>query len=94
MVITSKKICTMDSIVLLATLYWVKNFKPCNKHMYVLAKKVSLVTRNISVKILELQLEKIWKNRELAKLEKLVSKIEDWLTEILQWAIQTRGVEQ
>lgn len=51
--------------------------------MHVLAKKVELMTRNISAKILRSRLEQIWKNRELAKLEKLVSEKKDWFTETL-----------
>ena len=48
-----------------------------------LVKKVGLVTRNISVEILGLQLEKILKNWELAKLEKLMSEKKDWFAETL-----------
>lgn len=54
MTVILKKICVIDGIVLLAVLYWVENFKPYNKYMRVLAKKIGLVTRNISAKILEL----------------------------------------
>lgn len=52
-----------------------------------LVKKVGLMTRNLSVEILRSWPKEIWKNRDLAKLEKLVSKKEDWFIETLQWAI-------
>lgn len=64
----------MDNIVLLTTLYLVKNLKFCNKHICILIKKIGLVIRNISAKIFRLQLEKIWEKQELAKLEKLLKK--------------------
>lgn len=73
----------MNDIALLVALYCIENFKPCDKHMYVLEKKVSLVTKNISTEILGSRLKKIWKNRELTKLEKLVSEKEDWFAETL-----------
>lgn len=93
MAITSKKICVINGIASLAALYWVENFMLCNKHMRMLAKKVDLVTRNISAKILRSRLEEIWKSRELPNLEKLVSKKEDWFAETLQWAVLIRKVE-
>lgn len=74
----------MNGIILLAAVYWVENFKSCNKYLHILAKKIGLVTRNISVEILELQLEEILKSRELAKLEKLMSEKKDWFAETLQ----------
>lgn len=77
MTVKSKKICIIDSIALLATLYQVKNFKLCDKHTRMLVKKVGLIIKNISAKILGSRLEKIWKNQELVKLEKLVSEKDD-----------------
>lgn len=77
MTLKSKKICIIDSIALLATLYQVKNFKLCDKHTRMLVKKVGLMIKNISAKILGSRLEKIWKNQELVKLEKLVSEKDD-----------------
>lgn len=82
--VTLKKICIIENIVSWTTLYLVKNFKPYDKHIRILAKKIGLVTRNISAKIFRLQLEEIWKNRELAKLEKLMSKKENCFAETLQ----------
>lgn len=75
--VTSKKICVINRIALLAALYWVENFKSCDKHICILAKKVGLMTKNISTEILESWLEEIWKNQELAILEKLVSEKEN-----------------
>lgn len=77
----------MDGIALLTALYQIKNFKPCNKHIRVLAKKIGLLTKNISTEILWSRLKEIQKNWELAELEKLVSKKGDWFTETLQWAV-------
>lgn len=48
-----------------------------------LIKKVNLVIKNVFTEIFGSQLEKIWKNQKLAKLEKLMSKKKDWFLEIL-----------
>lgn len=87
MAVTLKKIYIIDVIALLMTLYLIENFKFYHKHMPMLAKQIGLVTRNVSAKIFELRLEKIWKNRELAKLKKLVNKKENLFAKILDWAI-------
>lgn len=83
MAVTLKENYVIDDITSLSNQYWVENFKPCNKHICVLAKKIGLVIRNISAEIFGSRLEEIWKNRELVKLEKLVSEKEDWFTETL-----------
>lgn len=77
----------MEDIVLLATLYQVKNFKPCNNYICILAKNVDIMIRNISNEILKSWLEEIWKNQKLVKLEKLVRKEKDWFVETLQQII-------
>lgn len=91
MAVISRKVCVMDGIASLAALYWVDIFKPCDKHIRVLAKKVGLVIKNVPVEILWSRLEDIWRNRELARLEQLVSANNEWFAETLQWAVQKKG---
>ena len=38
-----------DGIASLASLYWFKNFKPCNKHLWLLVKYVGFITKKIPV---------------------------------------------
>lgn len=60
--ITLRKMYVINKIASFAALYQVNNFIPCNKHLYVLAKKIDFIIKNISVKILWLQLKDIWRN--------------------------------
>lgn len=52
MVITSRKVYIINGIAFFAALYLVDNFKPCNKHIRILAKNIGFVTKNILLKIL------------------------------------------
>lgn len=52
MAVILRKVCIIDQIAFLMTLYKVDNFKSYDKHIYVLAKKLGLVTKNIPVEIL------------------------------------------
>lgn len=49
MSIMSKNIYVVNRIALFAALNLLKNFKPCNKHFYFLAKKIGIFTKNIPV---------------------------------------------
>ena len=62
--ILSKSVCVVDGIASIAALHWVDNFWPYKKHMRLLAKRVGLLTRNVSLGELEVRLAKIWRNRE------------------------------
>lgn len=48
-----------DEMVMLATLYWVENFKSYNKHFYLLVKHLGLMTKKILVVDLKSRLDKI-----------------------------------
>lgn len=87
MEILLKLVCVVDEIASIAVLYWVDNFWPYKKHLGLLAKKVGLFTKNVSLRKLESRLRKIWKNQKSSKLRQLLDKNEDWFSETLQWAI-------
>ena len=82
--ISSKFVCVVDGIASIAALHWVNNFRPCEKHMRLLAKRVGLPIRNVSLGELEVRLEEIWRNRELSKLEILLEEYGKWFAETLQ----------
>ncbi len=80
---SSKTVCVVDGIASLAALHLVDNFRPCKKHLRLLAKKVGLVTKNVPLGVLGSQLGEIWRNRESSKLELLLDENEDWFAETL-----------
>ena len=55
--------------------------------MCLLAKKVGFLTRNISLRELEIQLAEIWRNQKLSKLGILLEENEKWFAKTLQWAV-------
>ena len=85
--ILSKSVCVLNEIASIAALHWVDNFWPCEKYMRLLAKRVELLTRNVSLGELEVRLAEIWRNRELSKLEILLEENGEWFAETLQWAM-------
>lgn len=93
MSIMSKNVCVVDGIASLGALHWVENFKPCDKHFRLLAKKVGIVTKNVPVVTLASRLDEVWKNRKLIKLGQLVHENKAWFGETLQWAITEKVTE-
>ena len=85
--ILSKSVCVVDGIASIAALHWVDNFRLCKKHMRLLAKRIGLLTRNVSLGELEVRLAEIWRNRELFKLRILLEENGEWFAETLQWAV-------
>lgn len=57
--ISSKTVCVIDGIASIAALHWVDNFRPCEKHLRLLAKRVGLVTKNVFLGDLESRLGEI-----------------------------------
>lgn len=49
----------MNRIASLIALYWIDNFKLCNKYFYIIAKKFDFDIKNILIEIIELQLKEI-----------------------------------
>ena len=85
--ILSKSVCMVDEIASIAALHWVDKFRPCEKHMRLLAKRVGLLTRKVSLGELEIRLAEIWRNWELSKLGILLKENGEWFAETLQWAV-------
>ena len=77
----------VDRIASIAALHWVDNFRPCEKHMRLLVKRVKLLTRIVSLGELEVRLVEIWRNRELSKLGILLEENGKWFAKTLQWAM-------
>ena len=82
--ISSKSVCVVDGIASIAALHWVDNFRPCEKYICLLAKRVELLTRNVSLGELEVRLAEIWRNRESSKLGILLEEKGKWFAETLQ----------
>ena len=85
--ILSKSVCVVDGIAFIAALHWVDIFRPCKKHMRLLAKRVGLPTRNVSLGELEVRLAEIWRNRESSKLGILLEENGKLFAKTLQWAL-------
>ncbi len=49
----------MDGMVTLSALDWVENFKLCNKHLYLFARHLGLVTRKVLVVDLRSRLDSV-----------------------------------
>lgn len=62
----------INKIASLAALYWIKNFKICNKHQTFLVKHLILVMKKILKKDIISQLDNIWQYRNLLDLAKLL----------------------
>ena len=82
--ISSKSVCVVDKIASIAALHWVNNFRPCEKHMRLLAKRVGLLIRNVSLGELKVRLAKILRNRKSSKLGILLKENKEWFAETLQ----------
>lgn len=91
MCISSITVCVVDGIASIAALHWVDNFRPCEKYLHLLAKRVGLVTKNVPLGFLATRLGKIRRNRESSKLGLLLDENKDWFAETLQWAVQKKG---
>ncbi len=71
----------MDGMVTLSVLHWVENLKLCNKHLCLLARHLSLVTRKVLVVDFRSQLDSIWHHRSAADFKQLVTENSAWFGE-------------
>ena len=74
----------VDGIASIVALHWVDNFRPYEKYIRLLAKRVGLLIRNVSLGELEVRLAEIWRNWELSKLGILLEKNGEWFVKTLQ----------
>ena len=73
-----------DGIASLAALYWVENFKLCNKYQTFLARHLGLVTKKFPNKDIASRLDGIWQHRNLLDFTKLVCENLEWFQEQVQ----------
>lgn len=73
----------MDKIVVkLVDLYWVKNFKPCNKYLCLLARHLSPVIKKVPIVELKSRLDSIWQHQSVDSFKQLVIENSDWFVEL------------
>lgn len=74
-----------NRIASLAALYWVKNFKYCNKHLSSFARHIDLVIKKILVDDIASQLDNIQQHNFVKRFKNLVIEKPEWFVEsILQ----------
>lgn len=73
-----------DGIASLAALYWVENFKLCNKHQSLLARHLGFVIKGVPNEELVSQMDNIWQYRNLLDFTLLVRKKPEWFQEQVQ----------
>lgn len=56
---------------LAATIFWNFNFVLCFRHIFNLARKLGFKIKRLKTKVVNKQIEKIWTNRIIAKLDLL-----------------------
>lgn len=71
----------MDKISSLAALYWIENFKLCNKHQSLLTRHLGFVTKWVFKKDFISQIDVIWQHCNLLNLRLLVYKKPEWFWE-------------
>ena len=83
MALLSKKVNInfTNGIVSLAALYWVNNFKLCNKHPTLLARQLGFMMKKVLKEDIASQLDGIWQHRNLLDFTQLVSKNPEWFWE-------------
>ncbi len=64
--------------LVVAIFYDFDNFMPCIQHMLNLAKTLGFKTKNLKTDIIKEQIEQIWANRILARLDELFANNPDW----------------
>ncbi len=68
----------IKAIPLAIAIFWYpSNFVPCVWHTLNLAKKLGLKTKNLKTDIVKEQIEQIWANRILTRLDKLLANNQD-----------------
>ncbi len=76
-----------DEMLTLSALYFVKNFKLCNKHLCLLARHLGLVTRKAPIFDFKSQLDSIWHHRSGANFKHLVIENSAWFIESVMAAL-------
>lgn len=74
MIFQAKKINMdkIDGIVTLVVLYWVDNFKTCNKHLCLLVKYFCFVTKKVPIVDFKSQLDYIWQYHSVDSFKQLI----------------------
>lgn len=71
----------IDEMIMLAALYKVENYMPCNKHLCFFTKHHGFMTKKIPIIDLKSQLDSVWQHQSVDCFKPLITENLNWFIE-------------